>query len=169
MNPIGKLWIGSRDAMSRLNDWRKSLATRVHDSLLRRLTSGRPPIGLPVVLLVVVLAAIAWPGSAAAADCFHYGQVVTLSGEYFAKVAPVADGVVRDPINDAARRATLLRLTEPYCVNADVLSRGVATALNIQLSCPALHPADGSALSVTGRLLGAHTGNGQTPVLLMCL
>lgn len=119
--------------------------------------------------LALVLAATAWSAPALAADCFRYGEIVTLSGHYFAEVAPADDGVVRDPINDAARRATLLRLTQPYCVNADVLSRGVATALNIQLSCPALHQADGSALSVTGRLLGAHTGNGQTPVMLMCL
>jgi hypothetical protein len=121
--------------------------------------------------LVLVLAATAWsaPAAAAAADCFHYGQTVTLSGHYFAAVAPADDGITRDPINDAARRSTLLTLTTPYCVDADVLSHGVATALTVQLHCPALHPADGSELSVTGRLLGAHTRNGQTPVVLMCL
>ena len=119
--------------------------------------------------LALVLAATAWSGAAAAADCFRYGEVVTLSGQYFAEVAPADDGVVRDPINDAARRATLLKLTARYCVNTDILSRGVTAALSIQLHCPAVHPTDGSELSLEGRLLGAHSGNGQTPVMLMCL
>ncbi len=173
----GKVRVASRYVIGRLNDWRGTIArrirhapitTRLHDSLLRRLTSGRPPIGLPIILLAV-LAAIAWPRPAAAADCFHYGQVVTLSGQYFAKVAPADDGVVRDPLNDTARRATLLSLAAPLCVNADTVSGGVLAAMSVQLNCPAVHPVDGSELSLKGRLLGAHTGNGQTPVLLMCL
>ena len=119
--------------------------------------------------LLVMLAAATVSGPAAAADCFHYGQVVTLSGQYFALVAPADDGLVRDPRNDAARRATLLSLGSPFCVDTDDISRGLSAALTIQLSCPAIHPADGSNVSLTGRLLGAHTDNGQTPVLLMCL
>ncbi len=167
MNPIGRLWSACTHATGLLNGWRKSVATRLHDSLLRRLTSGRPPIGLPVIL-VAMLAAIVWSASASAANCYRYGETVTLSGQYFALVAPVDDGVVRDPINDLARRATLLRLTTPYCVDADIISRGIAVAMTVQLNCPAIHPADGSELSIAGRLIGAHTGNGQTPVLLMC-
>ena len=119
--------------------------------------------------LTGVLALIAFSASATAAECYRYGQIVTLSGQYFAHVAPVDDGVVRDPINDLARRATLLELTTPYCVDADIVSRSVPAALSIQLNCPDVHPADGTELSIKGRVLGAHTHNGQTPVLLMCL
>ncbi len=174
MKAISKAWFASTDALGRLNGWyrrraeRKSLAERSHDILLRLLTRRRPPIGFPV-LLVVALAAIAWSASASAADCYRYGEIVTLSGHYFAKVAPADDGVARDPLTDAARRATLLKLTTSFCVDADIVSLGSPSAMSIQLSCPAIHPADGSALSIKGRLLGAHTGNGQTPVLLMCL
>ena len=119
--------------------------------------------------LTGVLALIAFSASATAAECYRYGQIVTLSGQYFSLVAPADDGIVRDPINDRARRATLLELTTSYCVDADIVSRSVAAALTIQLYCPDVHPADGTELSIKGRVLGAHTGNGQTPVLLMCL
>jgi hypothetical protein len=120
------------------------------------------------VFLGVALAIIAWSGSAAAADCFRYGQSVTLTGQYLVQVAPPDDGVVRDPRNDAARQATLLSLASPFCVDADAISVGVAAAVTVQLNCVAVHPANGSRLSVKGRLLGAHTGNGHPPVLLMC-
>ncbi len=173
MKAIGKAWFAGTAAMGRLYRWygrraeRRTLTEVVHDVLLRMLTRRRPPIGLPV-LLVVALAAIAWSASASAAECYRYGQVVTLAGHYFAKVAPPDDGVVRDPLEDTSRRATLLRVNTPFCIDADIVSRGIPMAMNIQLNCPALHPADGSALSIKGRLRGAHTGNGQTPVLLAC-
>lgn len=172
----GMLRLAWYPVTSRVEGWRHRLAERlpigrlVHEALLRQFTRRRPPIGLLVLPLLLVLAAATWSGPAAASPgCYRYGEVVTLSGQYFASVAPVDDGIVRDPINDAARRATLLTLASPFCVDADIVSRSVADALTIQLYCPALHPADGSALSVEGRLLGAHTRNGQTPVLLMCL
>ncbi len=168
MNVIGKVRLACRYGMGRQNGWRKSVATQLHDSLPRRLTSGRPPIGLPLIL-IVMLVAIAWPASASAAACYRYGQVVTLSGQYFAKVAPADDGIIRDPLTDAARRATLLRLTTPLCVDADIVSLGVPASLSVRLNCPGVHPADGTELSIKGRLLGAHTHSGQTPVLLMCL
>jgi hypothetical protein len=168
MNAIGKIWSVCTDTMSRLNSWRHRRATMLHDSILRRLTRGRPPIGLPV-LLIAALVAIAGSDPAAAADCFYYGETVTLSGQYFANVAPADDGVVRDALNDDARRVTLLKLAAPFCVDADGISGGVTAALTIQLNCPALHLTDGTELMVKGRLLGAHTGNGHTPVLLMCL
>ncbi len=120
------------------------------------------------LLIGAVLAAASWSGAASAAACFRYGEVVTLSGQYFTEVAPAADGVVRAPLQDAARRADILFLNTPYCVDADVLSGGVSAASEIQLHCPATGAADGSVLSLTGRLFGAHTGNGHTPVLLAC-
>lgn len=174
MNLVGKVWITCRDAAGRLGTWHRlrtgylSITTKLHDILLRQLTKGRPPIGMPI-LLVAVLAGTVWSGSARAAECFRYGETVTLSGHYFAHVAPPDDGIVRDARNDVARRAALLSLAAPYCVAGDDVSRGVTAALSVQLNCPAIQAADGMALSVTGRLLGAHTGNGHTPVLLMCL
>ena len=174
MTALGRAWSACTHAMRRLRGWyrrraeRRSLAEVVHGILLRHLTMRRPPIGLPV-LIAVAFIAIAWSGSAMAAGCYRYGEIVTLSGHYFAEVAPVDDGVIRDPLEDAARRATLLELTMPFCVDADIVSLASPSAMSIQLNCPAIHPTDGSALSIEGRLLGAHTGNGQTPVLLMCL
>lgn len=171
MRAIRRVSIAYRNAMGRLNGWRETVAQRLHDYLLKRMTSGRPPIGLPVTLAVVFAASV-WAGSGtSAADpagCFHYGQVVTLSGRYFSKVAPVDDGVIRDPLNVAERRVTLLKLAASFCVNADSISRGVPPASTIQLNCPGVHPADGTELSIKGRLLGAHTENGHPPVLLMC-
>ena len=170
MNAIDRMWLAGRNAVDRLNGWYRRQVKLAHDSLLRRLTRRRPPIGLPIIVLAVLAAAI-WAGSATAAPagCFHYGEVVTLSGQYFARVAPADDGIIRDARNDAARRATLLKLTTPFCVNADDISAAVAASLTIQLNCPALRTRDGSELTIKGRLIGAHTGNGQTPVLLMCL
>ncbi len=121
-----------------------------------------------VLALIVSTASAAAAAATATASCYRYGEIVTLSGHYFALVAPANDGVVRDPLNDAARRATVLRLTTPFCVDADIISRGIPVAMSVQLNCPAAHPADGAALTLKGRLLGAHTHNGQTPVLLMC-
>ena len=180
----GRAWPARWRAIGRASAWRDLLVDRLpnlsigawlHDGLLRWLTRRRPPIGLPV-LVAVALAAVAWaaaqPSSAAAAaaaECYRYGQVVTLSGQYFARVAPVDDGVIRDPRTDLARHATLLSLASPLCVSPNSISRGVLAAATVQLKCPAIHPADGSELSIEGRLVGAHSGNGQTPVVLMCL
>ena len=143
------------------------MAWLLHDSILRQPTKWWPPIGLPV-FLAFVLATIVWSGSAAVADCFRYGQIVTLTGHYLLQVSPPDDGIVRDSRNDAARRATILSLASPFCVDADAISSGVAAALTVQLNCPDVHQANASNLSVRGRLLGAHTGNGHPPVLLMC-
>lgn len=176
MNAINTAWRTAKLRVRRFSFWRglrsyhKALATLLHDALLRQLTRRRPPIGLPV-LLAVVLTAVAWSASSASAEpekCFRYGEVVTLSGRYFADVAATDDGVVRDARTDTARRTTLLSLTTPFCVDADTISRGIAVAATVQLNCPAVHPADGTELSIEGRLIGAHSGNGQTPVLLMC-
>ncbi len=107
-------------------------------------------------------------GTGCGRGMFRYGEVVTLTGSHFALVAPPADGIVRDPRNDAARRADLLVLNSSFCVNADELSGGVSEALTIQLNCPAVDVTDGSTITLTGRLVGAYTGNGHTPVLLAC-
>jgi len=144
----------------------------VRDIAFRRHKPRRPlPSGLGghTGLMVVVLASALWSGPASAAACFRYGDVVTLTGSHFTLVAPAADGIVRDPRNDAARRADLLVLNSPFCVNADELSVGVSEALTIQLNCPAaVDVTDGSTVTLTGRLMGAYTGNGHTPVLLAC-
>ena len=119
------------------------------------------------VLATVALAAILWSGPAAGA-CFRYGDVVTLSGSHFNLVAAPVDGVIRAPQNDAARRADLLMLDAPFCVNADTLSGSVSGAATVQLNCPAIDVPDGSSVTLTGRLIGADTGNGHTPVILSC-
>jgi len=120
----------------------------------------------PTILAALMLAA--WSGPSSAAACFRYGEIVTLTGHYAVQVQPPKDGIVRDVRNDAGRRADLLVLDTPLCVDSDALSNAVSAATTIQLHCPAIVASDGSALSATGRLLGAFTGNGHTPVLLVC-
>ncbi len=70
-----------------------------------------------------------------------------------------------DRRRDAGRTADVL-YGVPLCVASDDLSDGVPAATDVQVLCPDLLA--GSKIAVTGRLLGAHTGNGHTPVLLVC-
>jgi len=119
-------------------------------------------------LAAFAVAAILTSLPATAGECFRYGAVVTLSGHYAAGVLPGVDGIVRDLRTDAGRRADVLSLDAPLCVDADVLSAGVPAALSVQVHCPVKDVPDGSALSLTGRLVGARLGNGHTPVLLVC-
>lgn len=115
--------------------------------------------------LVVVLSLIASP--ALAKECLHYGDVVTLGGQYgFAVVAVGRNGT--DGIGDASEHANLLFLDAPFCITDDPVSKGISDVTSIQLHCPALEASDGNVLSLTGQLVGAHTGNGHTPVLLVC-
>jgi hypothetical protein len=105
------------------------------------------------------------PARALAGACAHYGDVVTLAGRYVLKVvAPPAGTVDREPIEK--RTANLLYLSFPLCVESDDLSEGVSAAADVQVLCPDL--ATANRISITARLLGAHTGSGQTPVLLVC-
>ena len=117
----------------------------------------------------MALAAIALQAPASAsAPCFRYGDIVTLTGRYAPLLAPPDDGIVRADRNDAARRADVLALSESFCVAADNLSIAIPAALSIQIRCPAVKSASGATISLTGRLLGAHTGNGHIPVILAC-
>lgn len=105
---------------------------------------------------------------ATAEECFHFGEVVTLTGNYSAMTAPLADGISRDSRTDAGRRADLLELNSPLCILPDVVSAGVQDAASVQLDCPGLKASDGGLLSLSGRLIGAHTGNGHPPIVLSC-
>jgi hypothetical protein len=93
--------------------------------------------------------------------------VVTLTGRYELNVvAPPPPGTGdREPVEK--RTANLLYLSSPLCVESNDLSEGVSAATDIQVLCPNLAAAN--RIEITGRLFGAHTGNGQTPVLLVCL
>jgi hypothetical protein len=133
-----------------------------------------PRTGLSASAAIAVLAAVVLagplpgPAAAAAAPCLRYGEVVTLTGSYFALKAPAADGIVRRAATDTARRADLLVLDESYCVDADTLSTSIRDASTIQLDCPAVEAPDGGVVSLTGKIRGARTGNGHIPVLLSC-
>lgn len=130
-----------------------------------------PAVSRHAVLVLggLALAVIAFQDSASASvPCFRYGEIVTLTGRYAELAAPPGDGIVRAARNDTARLSDLLALNESYCVTADNLSRAIQAALSIQLRCPDIDPAEDSTISVTGRLLGAHTGNGHIPVILAC-
>jgi len=108
--------------------------------------------------------------SPAAADaCHRYGAIVELSGAFAPAV--LADGAAGadDPGRIPSRTSDLLVLDAPLCVLDNPVSRGVEAALDVQLLCPSLVADGGDAITLTGRLVGAHTGNGHTPVLLSCM
>jgi hypothetical protein len=119
-------------------------------------------------MLKILVAALSVIGSPAlASECLQYGDVVTLDGQYgFAVLADGRNGT--DGIGDASEHANLLFLDSPLCITPDPVSGGVSDVTSIQLHCPALQANNGNALSLTGQLVGAHTGNGHTPVLLIC-
>ena len=81
-------------------------------------------------------------------------------------LSPTAAG--GDPLILPGRTSDLLILDTPLCIDANPISHGIAAAADVQLLCPGLAVLDGAATSLTGRLVGAHTGNGHTPVLLVC-
>jgi hypothetical protein len=92
--------------------------------------------------------------------------MVTLTGRYVLHVvaAPVAGTYAPEPVEK--RTSNLLYPSSPLCIESDDLSEGVSAAGNVQVLCPSLAAA--SQVSITGRLFGADTGNGHTPVLLVC-
>jgi hypothetical protein len=106
--------------------------------------------------------------SANASTCAKFGEIVTLSGAYSPDAAPTVDGVDRLPRTTSGRLADLLLLDAPLCIASDDISTGVISAMSIQLHCPALKAASGDIVEVTGRLVGAHSGNGHEPILLAC-
>ena len=113
-----------------------------------------------------VLAALCvWPAQAAVA-CARDGDMVTLAGRYVLQVvAPPSAGTGdREPVEK--RAANPLYASSPLCIESDDLSEGIPAATNVQVLCPGLAAA--GQTSITGRLVGADTGNGQTPVLLVC-
>ena len=115
--------------------------------------------------LMIAICLFAVPADAA--ECMHYGATVTLRGIF----DPAVLSTPSDPLDTQlllGRAADLLVLDTPLCVAADAVSEGILAAADIQLLCPNLAAKSGGAASITGRLVGAHTGNGQTPVLLVC-
>lgn len=110
-----------------------------------------------------LLASPAW-----AADCFNYGATVTLAGRYAHAVLAESLNGNLDPRGIAGRTANLLILDAPLCVATDVVSEGVPAAADVQLLCADLPVETEKSVLITGQLVGAHTGNGHTPVLLVC-
>jgi hypothetical protein len=113
-------------------------------------------------------AAVCLAPPATAGECFRFGDIVTLRGQYAAAVSPRVDGIVRDIRTDAGRLADILTLDAPLCVSADVLSAGVVAAMSVQVRCVVEVTAGVGEVSLTGRLVGARLSNGHTPVLLVC-
>ncbi len=120
------------------------------------------------LILVSLAASVLIASPAGAADCLHFGETVTLAGNYAPAVLAESGSGNEAPAGITGRTADLLMLQAPVCVAADVVSAGVPVATDIQILCPDLVAASGQAISVTGRLVGAHSGNGHTPVLLVC-
>src|SRR5437870_1708332 len=118
------------------------------------------------MLKAVFVVACLFSVPAFAGDCARFGETVTLTGRYELRVLAATPAGTYDRRGDEGRTANLLYLASPLCVGTDDLSEGVAAASDIQVLCPGLAAA--SRVAITGRLLGAHTGNGHTPVLLVC-
>jgi hypothetical protein len=92
--------------------------------------------------------------------------VVTLTGRYVLNVVALPPAGTGDLEPVGKRTANLLYLSSPLCIESDDLSEGLPAATDVQVLCPNLSTAD--RIEITGRLFGAHTGNGHTPVLLIC-
>jgi hypothetical protein len=114
-------------------------------------------------LIAAVIFALPAPAGAAS-SCVRFGDIVTLTGRYVLDVVAAPSPGADEPTQK--RTSNLLYLATPLCVDSDDLSEGVSAAGNVQVLCPDLGA--GSQVSITGRLFGAHTGNGHTPVLLVC-
>lgn len=115
----------------------------------------------------VLIAACLFAMPANAAECLHYGATVTLHGIFDpAVLSRPSDLLDTQPL--PGRTSDLLVLDTPLCIEADAVSEGILAATDVQLLCPELAAKGGAAASVTGRLVGAHTANGHTPVLLVC-
>ena len=126
----------------------------------------RPSTAEKQVLTLIVVAVCVLPAPAVAVTCARFGDVVTLTGRYVLHVvAPTAAGF-QGRVSEDSRTANVLYLASPLCVDSDDVSEGVPAATNVQVLCPDLAAAN--PIAITGRLIGAHTGNGQTPVLLVC-
>jgi hypothetical protein len=109
---------------------------------------------------------LAVSSNSASAECYRFGDIVTFSG-IFAPGVTVENGN-RDPRGLAGRTSDLLLFDGLICVFADPVSRHFADAGDVQLRCPDLVLQKGERVTLRGRLFGAHTGNGHTPILLAC-
>jgi hypothetical protein len=134
------------------------------------MTAGKSPGtgGITLLAGLGLLATFIAVPTASAGTCSRFGDIVTLSGAYSPDAVPVVDGVERLPRTASGRLADLLLLPVPLCIASDDISQGVMEALSIQLHCPALQASGGDTIELTGRLVGAHTGNGHPPILLAC-
>jgi hypothetical protein len=118
------------------------------------------------MLKAVFVVACLFSLPAFAGDCARFGDTVTLTGRYELRVLAAPPPGTYDRRGDEGRTANLLYLASPLCVGGDDLSEGVPAATDVQVVCPDL--VAGRRIAITGRLLGAHTGNGHTPVILVC-
>ncbi len=107
-----------------------------------------------------------WLAPVSAGACARFGDVVTLTGRYVLQVVAAPAGGTFAPEPVEKRTSNLLYLSTPLCIESDDLNDGIAAATDVQVLCP--DPVAASPISITGRLFGAHTGNGHTPVLLVC-
>lgn len=120
----------------------------------------RPSHILLLVAGAATLAVLWVPSAVRAEGCLRYGSTTTLAGHFAADVAPSG--------NASGRKADILTLNAPSCIAADVVSPGIPHVASVQVLCRDAEWVDGAPASITGRLVGAHTGNGHPPILLVC-
>lgn len=120
--------------------------------------------GLLAAIAAAGLLAISATGASAA--CHRFGDIVTLAGHFAPDV--IAENGNLDPYGIPGRTSDLLVLDGVMCMLADPISDKVAGVADVQLRCPDVALQKGEHTTLRGRLFGAHTGNGHTPVLLVC-
>jgi hypothetical protein len=120
----------------------------------------------PAVRRIILAAAALLLAGPAAADCLRYGATVTLTGQFMPAVLAMNGN--DDPLGEPGRTADVLVLASSLCVAGDVVSPVVLAAASVQVHCPDFIPELHGPTAITGRLVGAHTGNGHTPILLVC-
>lgn len=115
--------------------------------------------------IILAAAALLFAGPAAA-DCLRYGATVSLTGQFVPAVLAMNGN--DDPLGEPGRTADLLVLASSLCVAGDVVSPVVLAAASVQVNCPDFIPDSDGPITITGRLVGANTGNGHAPILLVC-
>jgi len=118
------------------------------------------------------VAVLAAPASAA---CLSYGSSVTLTGFYGTALFPGSPNYESVKTGDDPEWAALLFVVEPFCMGEDPegLNEPDITVEVVQLACSSeqlagFKKSEGTPVTVSGELFGAHTGHHHASVLLAC-
>ena len=120
-----------------------------------------------------VAASLIWLATPAKADCFRYGDLVTLSGIVAEALYPEEPDYESVKGGDAPAWRFVLLLYEPICTVANDMGGAVPAINALQVNCDAAGYATirknlGEGQSISGTLEPALTGHHHTAVMLTC-